>query len=65
VKLLDEGTPAWCPVEAIHLGSDQYRIVEPNADPTDIRWEFQTGATVRCKPKLASDGKGTLLLAYK
>ena len=49
VELLEEGTPCWRPVEAVHLGSDLYRIV--GAKPQDEDWSFSTRDIVRCKMK--------------
>jgi hypothetical protein len=65
VDLPDEAVAVWCPVEAVHLGGDLYQITEINADPEDTRWAFDTGSTVRCRPTLTRDGKGTILVAYE
>ena len=65
VDLPDELVAVWCPVEAIHIKDDIYKIVAVNSDPVDTRWAFNTGATVRCKPTLTRDGKETILVAYE
>jgi hypothetical protein len=65
VDLPDELVAVWCPVEATPLGGDVYQITEINTDPEDTRWAFDTGAKVRCRPTLTSDGKETILVAYE
>jgi len=52
VRLLDEGTDVWWPVEAIREGPDSYRIVTENMNPEDQQWEFQSGELVRCEEHL-------------
>ena len=49
VRLLDEGTDVWRPVEAEFVGPDTYRITSLNPDPEDEHWEFTTGDVVRCE----------------
>jgi hypothetical protein len=56
VYLLDEGTDVWRPVEAEHVGGEQYRILSANADPEDEHWQFQTGEVVRCETRKLSEG---------
>jgi hypothetical protein len=65
VDLPDELVAVWCPVEAIHIEGDIYKIIEVNSDPVDTRWAFNTGAIVQCKPTLTRDGKETILVAYE
>ena len=48
VELLDEGTPVWRRVQAVHVAGDVYRIVSENLHPRDERWRFPSGAVVRC-----------------
>jgi hypothetical protein len=52
VRLLDEGTDAWRPVEAERLADDALRVVsdQPKEDDTE-QWEFSPGDTVRCRLK--------------
>ena len=51
VYLNDEGTGCWRPVEAVHLGKDEYRIVSENTDPEDEHWQFLTNDVVRCEER--------------
>jgi len=62
--LIDEGTPVWCPVEAVHVTGDVYQIVGVNEDPEDTRWAFSTGDKVRCKYQISGDGE-MFLAAYE
>ena len=49
VRLLDEGTDVWRPVDAIELSQDRYRLIgERDADE---RWEFESGSTVRVEKR--------------
>ena len=48
VRLLNEGTEVWRPVEAEVLGDDCFKIVSENTDPNDETWEFPPGSIVRC-----------------
>ena len=63
VALLDEGTPCWRPVEAIHKHDDIYTIIGKNPDPEDEHWEFSCGEDVRCQPYPSAQGS-TRLTAY-
>jgi hypothetical protein len=56
VYLLNEGTHAWRPVEADHLGGDRYRIASVNDDPEDEEWQFNSGDIVQCAVRHFSDG---------
>lgn len=50
VRLLDEGTAVWRPVEAERLGDDALCIVpnQPKDDDAE-QWEFSPGDIVRCQ----------------
>ncbi len=61
--LLDEGVDVWRPVQARHLGTDQYEIVSTNPSDSTEQWEFTTGDVVRCKLRRLSDGEE--LVAYE
>ena len=63
VRLLDEGTDAWYPVEAVPVSDGIYEIVGKNPDPEDLHWEFGEGSKVRCRPRQLSDGPQ--LVAYE
>jgi hypothetical protein len=56
VALLDEGTDVWRPVQAELCGAGHFRIVSANPDPQDERWEFPSGAVVRCERRKLSGG---------
>jgi hypothetical protein len=45
VRLLDEGTDVWRPVEAERLGETTYRLAYDPV-PVDERWTFQPGDIV-------------------
>ena len=47
VRLLDEGTLVWRPVEATRLEESRYRL--DMEQPEDETWEFRSGAIVRCE----------------
>jgi len=49
VYLPDEAVDVWRPVEAEHLGRDEYRLIGPV--PEDEVWEFQPGDVVRCRER--------------
>jgi hypothetical protein len=65
VKLLDEATDCWRPVDAVHEGEDRYRLVGKNADPEDEHWEFESGSLVRCRPHVFADGESGLVVWEK
>jgi len=54
LALLDEGTDCWCPIEAVHVDRDLYKIVE--AAPEDERRQFKIGNIVRCQKHEFQDG---------
>lgn len=61
VYLLDEGSPAWRPVESEHISSDLYRILSENPDPGTESWEFPEGDVVRCIERKDADGNVILV----
>ena len=63
VYLLDEGVDVWRPVQAKHLGGDEYEIQSINPDPEVESWQFHTGDRVRCKLKRFHEGEE--LAAYE
>ena len=46
VRLPEEATDCYFPVQADHLGGDRYRILDEA--PDDPVWEFGRGDVVRC-----------------
>jgi hypothetical protein len=56
VELLDEGTSAWRPVQAVIVAGGVYRIVSENLHPDDERRRFPFGAVVRCEERRLSRG---------
>jgi len=56
VELLDEGTPVWLPVQAVHVAGDVFRGVSENLHPGEERWRLPAGAVVRCEVRLLSRG---------
>ncbi len=79
VKLLDEGTNVYRPVNAEKLAENIYMILNNNAyDRDSERWEFEPGASVKtegmilegelsivAKSKIATNKKGPLFLIPK
>jgi hypothetical protein len=59
VKLLDEETDTWRPVEAEAVGEGSFRIVGP-AEPRHEDWQFKPGEIVRCEVERRS-GKECLV----
>ena len=52
VKLLDEGTEVYRPVDALHIGDMQYQILGHDLyDPNDEKWEFPPGSFVKVVTK--------------
>jgi len=54
VRLLDEGTDVWRPVEAQRVGSTTYRLSDTPA-PEDEVWSFQPGDIVVVELQDAAD----------
>ena len=54
IYLLNEGTDAWRPVDAIVLGEGIYEIPRDAIVPEDEDWEFLPGSMVRCAIKRLS-----------
>lgn len=65
VALLNEGTDAWRPVEAIHEKDDIFTIVSENESGGDEEWQFVTRDRVRCEQKIFSDGTPALVAVSK
>ena len=61
VALLDEGVDVWRPVQARPLADGLYRIVGIEPDPGDEKWQFRSGAIVRCEDKRFSDSQAGLV----
>lgn len=61
VALLDEGVACWRPVNAVHVGEDQYVLAGPI--PEGEVWEFRPGETVRCRERTFQGG-ATGLVAF-
>lgn len=55
IRLLDEAVPVWRPVDAEHVGGDQYRVL--GQIPEDEVWEFQPGDVVRCRLQSFADNQ--------
>jgi hypothetical protein len=54
VKLLEEGTDVWRPVEAQHLHDHCFLLLGKPED--DEMWEFSSGSTVICEHRELSGG---------
>ena len=55
VKLLDEGTDVWIPVDAEKI-NDHYKIISENTSDGDEIWEFNYGDHVKVKKRKFSGG---------
>jgi len=56
MPLHDEGTNCWRPVNAHHISSDIYKIVD-DVEPEGENWIFSPGSRVRCREHAFADGK--------
>ena len=54
VKLMDEGTDVWRPVDAKKVSDDLFRLVGKN-DESEM-WEFPSGSIVRVEKRTLSSG---------
>jgi hypothetical protein len=54
IRLLDEGTDVWRPIQATNRGGGEYLLL--GTAPTDENWEFGPGDLVRCVPRRFADG---------
>ena len=63
IRLLNEGTDVWRPVDSLPVGDGLYRIAPASWPLTDEIWEFQPGSVVQCAEKQLSTG--THLVATK
>ena len=58
VYLLEEGTDAWRPTEAVSIGDGLFKILPaPDYDPEDEVWEFPPGSVVRCETRQGDSGE--------
>lgn len=60
VALPDQGPDRWRRVEAVPEGEDAYRIISTNDRPGE-RWEYDTGAIVRCRAATLASGERVLV----
>jgi hypothetical protein len=66
VRLLDEGTDVWRPVQARQLPDGTFMLNEPeHYDPEAEAWEFPPHTRVRCASKRFSDGEQGLVAVAK
>ena len=64
VKLMNEGSVAWRPVQAICLPSGLYQIAEDNIyDQEDETWEFPPGSIVVIEEQMLSGGVVPVVVA--
>lgn len=64
VKLLDEGTSVWRPVNALKDSAGTYTIADSETVPADEVWEFTPGQRVACEYQTFL-GRETKLVACK
>jgi len=62
VRLLDEGTDVWRPVQAERLGETTYRLAHGSV-PEDENWSFQPGDIVVVEHRRGADADGQSLIA--
>ena len=61
VRLLDEGTEVYRPVQAQAVDADRYRVLGPI--PKTETWEFQPGDIVAVKVQALSGGEQRVIAA--
>jgi len=62
VRLLDEGTDVWRPVQASALPDGSFEFAQPeDYDPQAESWEFPPHAKVRCIATQLDDGENGLV----
>lgn len=54
VRLLDEGTDVWRPVDAEKISDSIFRLIGTHDDSE--RWEFSTGSRVRVETRELASG---------
>ena len=54
IRLKEEGTECWRPVDAKEEVAGVFRIL--SAQPTEEVWEFPAGSSVRCEKKQFASG---------
>jgi hypothetical protein len=59
VKLLDEGTDCWRPVNAGPIGGGVFEVL--GIVPSGEKWEFAPGTLVRCQQKQFANGSSGLI----
>lgn len=62
VRLLEEGTDVWRPVQALRIGSSTYEITRQPI-PSDEIWSFQPGDVVVTEPRQADSRLVAVALA--
>lgn len=62
VRLMDDGTDVWRPVNAKRLPDGTFELAMPEGyDPENETWEFLPHARVRCASRQFSDGEIALV----
>lgn len=61
MKLLDEGTDVWRPVDAKKVSEDVYQLVGTNDDSE--KWEYPTGSVVRVETREFASGTDVVAVA--
>jgi hypothetical protein len=61
VALQGEEVDAWRPVDAVHEGTDIYRLSD--AQPHDEAWAFPPGSRVRCERRTLGEGAELVAVA--
>jgi len=66
VKLLNEGTDVWRPVEAKEIKEDLFEILPaPVYRASDERWEFPPGSVVGGEMRVLSGGEVVVAISPK
>lgn len=64
IELLDEGTPAWRPTQAVDKGGGVYLVLPTiDYDENDEKWAFPPGSLVRCE-RVIDNGEEALFARY-
>jgi hypothetical protein len=61
VRLLNEGTDVFRPVQAFHIGDERYQILDSNVRIEDEEWEFEPGMIVEAIMHRFASGESGLL----
>jgi hypothetical protein len=66
VRLLNEGTVVFRPVQAESVEEDTVKLLAPEgSDSAGEEWEFPLGSTVRCERRLLSEDEAWVAVSRR